>query len=83
MNIMKEAHAWAKAHRKDYASYKKALSEGLKIMHHRAAAQNRGAETRELMRERLEERMKPLLLLDWKSPQYNGIRDFCRYAVVR
>ena len=83
MNIMKEAHAWAKAHRKDYASYKKALSEGLKIMHYRAAAQNRGAETRELMRERLEERMKPLLLLDWKSKEYDGIRDFCRYAVVR
>lgn len=83
MNIMKEAHKWAREHKGQYPTYHAALSEGLKIMHHRAKAQSRGAETRELMKERMEERIKPLLLRDWKAPDYDGIRDFRRYAVWR
>lgn len=83
MNVMAEAHRWARSHRGQYAAYKDALAEGLRIMHRRAQAQARGAETRQMWRERQEARWQsmqgiPLLLRDWQSPDYNGIRDFVR-----
>ncbi len=81
MNTMAMAHKWAREHRADYASYRDALAEGLRVMHHRAQAQARGLETRQLWRERMDARMQsvqktPLLLRDWKAPGYEGRKDF-------
>jgi hypothetical protein len=147
MNVMSRAHAYARAHREEYCSYREALSEGLRLAHaearsareepgtklcwahepaegenghhnfvesteainpHRSVevSEVRGAskiglssikhellaaydtpETRAaaIIREGVERYRSrvPLLLRDWKSPDYNGKRDFCRYQVAR
>jgi len=100
MNVMSQAHSYARAHREEYPTYRAALSQGLKFAHaeanrakkkptikHELLAAYDTPETRAaaIIREGVERYRSrvPLLLRDWKSPDYNGKRDFCRYQVAR
>ncbi len=38
MNVMSEAHRYAREHREEYPSYREALSEGLRVAHREAKA---------------------------------------------
>jgi hypothetical protein len=89
MNTMQRAHQWAREHREEYPSYKEALCQGLKLAH---AEAREAKEKPHLMEDEAaiwRERQKayrervPLLLRDWKAPDYEGRKDFRAWVITQ